>query len=231
MEIIISHSESAERFLGWADQRPVFPNQSIDPSGSARLGAGQTLLYYCRNSFSGAAMPERFGSNTTHGLTDWQVTPSSPTQTQSGSATPNSVSLVFWSIDADEASLIDPYSPERTVIAGLQSADERHFVFFSGHGAARESEPMPPTVARAIILPENWEKEDDLRFDLLVEKEAFGKLSLEELEELERLSDKRDRTIARISDEDLLRERMRIRALIELQDLLEKYAPLFARRT
>jgi hypothetical protein len=79
------------------------------------------------------------------------------------------------------------------------------------------------------IVAENWDKEDDLHFDLLVEKEALGELSLEETKDLERLLNKRDRTVARVSDEDLSRERMRNRALTQLQDWLEENAPLFAR--
>jgi hypothetical protein len=56
---------------------------------------------------------------------------------------------------------------------------------------------------------ESWEKEDDLRFELLVEKEALRELSIEESDELERLTKKRDRIVARVTEEDLLRERMR----------------------
>jgi hypothetical protein len=79
-------------------------------------------------------------------------------------------------------------------------------------------------------ISETWSKEDDLRFDFLVEKEALGKLSLEEAKELEQLSDKHDRAVVRVSDEDLSREKMCNKALAKLQDLLEEYVPLFAKR-
>ena len=92
------------------------------------------------------------------------------------------------------------------------------------------SEPgSPETGDRAAFdLTENWEKDDDLRFDVLVKKEALGELGLEEAEDLEQLSNKRDRTVARVPNDDLLQERMRSKALAELQELSEKYAPLFA---
>jgi hypothetical protein len=194
-----------------------------------RLGAEQTLLDSCRERFSGAVTPERFGSKTGYILMDRQVAPSSPRQMQSGSGIPNTVSVAFGVPNADETSLIDPYSSDRMVFAGWPLADERFIVLGYG-GTTLESEPIPPTVVQAIILPENWEKEDDLRFDLLVEKEATGEISREEEQELERLSDKRDRTVAQVSDEELSRERMRNRVLIKLQDLLKRNAPLFAKR-
>jgi hypothetical protein len=77
---------------------------------------------------------------------------------------------------------------------------------------------------------ESWNNEEDLRFDFLVEKEALSELSLEEAKELEQLSSKHDRTAVRVSGEGLSREKMRNRALAELQRLLERYAALFAKR-
>jgi hypothetical protein len=151
-------------------------------------------------------------------------------QLQQRSGTLNAVSGVFRAGNVNDTSLINPYSSDQTVLAGLL-ADESLTVFVSGHHSSPRSEPIPLAGAQPIIFAENWEKEDDLRFDLLVEKEALGDVSLEEEEELERLSNKRDRTVVRVSDEDLSRERMRNRALTELQELLEKYAPLLARRT
>jgi hypothetical protein len=89
----------------------------------------------------------------------------------------------------------------------------------------QENEGIP-----AYSLSETWDEENDQRFDFLVEKEALGELDSSESGELERLSKKRYRTLARVSDEDWARERERSKALTELQDLLERYAPLFAKR-
>jgi hypothetical protein len=55
-------------------------------------------------------------------------------------------------------------------------------------------------------------------------------LESSEREELETLSQKRDRTLARVSREEIERENLKEAALIELQNLVDKYAPLFAKR-
>jgi hypothetical protein len=235
--VFISHSQSDERFLGWPDQSPVFSIQSINPSRNVRLGAEQMLLDSYRGRFSGAAMPERFGSNTRSGLMDWQLAPSSPMQMQCGSGTLTAIKVVFWVHDAAETSPIDPYSsacPTFAVLPGYES-DRFPFVRSAIPWGSPKVLAEPEANIQVIkelaspIVAENWDKEDDLRFDLLVEKEALGELSLEETKDLERLSNKRDRTVARVSDEDLSRERMRNRALTQLQDWLEENAPLFAR--
>jgi hypothetical protein len=46
-----------------------------------------------------------------------------------------------------------------------------------------------------LNVAEDWEKQfhDDLRFDLLVEKEALGKLNLSEAKELEQLQQRRNK--------------------------------------
>jgi len=75
---------------------------------------------------------------------------------------------------------------------------------------------------------ENWSQQDDERFDLLVEKEALGQLDDKEANELNQLSQKRDRAVVNVPEEDLRRERNRSAALAELQGLLQKYAPLFS---
>jgi hypothetical protein len=101
--------------------------------------------------------------------------------------------------------LVTPGSPLRGLATGL---------------SPQESKEMPD-----YSPSENWDEGNDQRFDFLVEKEALGELDEIELEELEQLSKKRDRTLARVSDEDWARERERSKALAELQDLLERYAP------
>lgn len=72
---------------------------------------------------------------------------------------------------------------------------------------------------KLVIKPvgQTWEDQDDRRFDLLAEKEALGEIDSNELHELERLSKKRDRTLARVSEEDLQKERKLSKALTELQ--------------
>jgi hypothetical protein len=85
-----------------------------------------------------------------------------------------------------------------------------------------------PLQTAAFQRNEDWKQEDDERFDVLVEKEARGQLNEKEANELERLSQKRDRTVVNISEEDLRQERMRSAALAEIQSLLQKYAHLFS---
>jgi hypothetical protein len=90
-----------------------------------------------------------------------------------------------------------------------------------------------PTELPRILSLENseiWEDQDDARFDLLVERELSRQLESSEREELETLSQKRDRTLARVSREEIERENLKEAALIELQNLVDKYAPLFAKR-
>jgi len=237
MAVFISHSQSDKRFLGWPDQSPVFPIQSINPSRNVRLGAEQTLFESYRDRFSGTAMPERFASDTRSGLMDWQLVPSSPMQMQCGSGTLTAIKVVFSVHDAAKTSPIDPYSSACPTFAVLPGYESDRFPFVdaaipSGSPKVPDEPEANIQVIKELVSPivaENWDKEDDLRFDLLVEKEALGELSLEETKDLEQLSNKRDRTVARVSDEDLLRERMRNRALTQLQDWLEENAPLFAR--
>ena len=131
--------------------------------------------------------------------------------------------------------LIDPYSSAQTQFASALVGESQNLTWtvpWNGLIPITGAKPNIQEIEQqaSLSVAENWEEQDDLRFDLLVEKEALGELSLEEAKELEQLSAKHDRTLARVSEEDLLRERMRGRALTELRDLLEKYAPLFARR-
>jgi len=96
-----------------------------------------------------------------------------------------------------------------------------------------QSATAPPE-SRQVLSQESlevWEEEDDARFDLLVEKELSGKLISTEREELEMLNQKRDRTLARVSNEEMERENLKEAALTELQNLIDKYAPLFDKRT
>ncbi len=139
---------------------------------------------------------------------------------------------------AREAGLSDPYSAHRanatrvitdvglSVLLVTRSGTPSATNWVISAGAAPQENEQTST----YYLSEAWDEEDDLRFDSLVEKEALGELDSNELDDLERLSKKRDRTLARVSDEDWERERERSKALAELQDLLERYAPLFAKR-
>jgi hypothetical protein len=147
--------------------------------------------------------------------------------------------VVFPTLGPNETSLVDPYSSghQTFFVQGSYESNTRVSI-----GIPSISWRSPKVLAEAEadiqvikelaspLLGERWDNENDLRFDVLVKKEALGRLNPEEAEELEQLSDKRDRTVTRVPDEDLLRERMRNKALTELQNLLEKYAPLFARR-
>jgi hypothetical protein len=90
-----------------------------------------------------------------------------------------------------------------------------------------------PGLGKSMLLVsprrfEDWKQQDDERFDVLVEKEARGQLDDKEANELDQLSQKRDRTVVSVPEEDLRQERMRSEALAELQALLQKYAPLFS---
>jgi len=138
---------------------------------------------------------------------------------------------------ARKTSLPDPYLTARSNATRV-ATDERPSVFLitpndirntivwmiSAGSRPQENESIP------TYGSETWDEENDRRFDFLVEKEALGELDSNESDELELLSKKRDRTLARVSDEDWARERERSKALAELQDLLERYAPLFAKR-
>src|ERR1700730_116821 len=139
---------------------------------------------------------------------------------------------------AREAGLSDPYSAHRANATRVITYEGLGVLFVTrsdtpgatnwaiSDGPALHENEQTPT----YHFSETWDEENDLRFDFLVEKEVLGKLSIDESDELERLSKKRDRTLARVSDEDWARERERSKALAELQDLLERYAPLFAKR-
>jgi hypothetical protein len=138
---------------------------------------------------------------------------------------------------ARNTSLRDPYFTARSNATRV-TTDERFSLFLNTPSDIRSAttwmipaESMPQeNEGIPAHGSESWDEEDDRRFDLLVEKEALGELDSNESDELERLSKKRDRTLARVSDEDWARERERSKALAELQDLLERYAPLFAKR-
>jgi hypothetical protein len=80
-------------------------------------------------------------------------------------------------------------------------------------------------------LSENWDIEDEQRFDVLVKKEALDEITSSEWEELELLSEKRDRTVARVSDAALAEEKELNRALSEFEALLEKHAPPLRKNT
>jgi hypothetical protein len=137
---------------------------------------------------------------------------------------------------ARETGLPDPYSDARSKATRV-STNERFNLFLITPKDMRNTigsisaGPMPQqNESMPAYGPETWDEENDRRFDFLVEKEALGDLGSNESGELELLSKKRDRTLARVSDEDWARERERSKALAELQDLLERYAPLFAKR-
>jgi len=165
--------------------------------------------------FLGPAPLETRVPETESDLRFWQPSPSwpmEPTLLQRRSGTLILLTTDFWASN-------DPYSSATTQLASALAGESQNLSW-----TVPREQQVSPSVA------EHWETEDDRRFDLLVEKEALGELSFEEAKELEQLSDKRDRTVARVPEEDLLQEKMRARALTELQELLEKYAPLFARR-
>jgi hypothetical protein len=128
---------------------------------------------------------------------------------------------------------LDPYSTAR------ESATRLVSISFGASGedwagtrvrllTARSSPPSTEKIS-AYSPSETWNDEDDQRFAVLAEKEALGALDSGESDELERLSGKRDRIVAQVSNEELAKERERGKALSELQNLLEKYAPLFAK--
>jgi hypothetical protein len=186
---------------------------------------------------AGAAQGWRSGLYFSDPVEAQQAIPSQPMALQ---GIVRSVAKVTGSLvsPAREAGLSDPYSAHRAKAMRL-IADEGFNAFLvtwsdppgvtnwaiSAGLASQKSEQTTP-----YHLSEIWDEENDLRFDSLVEKEALGELDKNELDELERLSSKRDHTLARVSDEDWARERERSKALAELQDLLERYAPLFAKR-
>jgi hypothetical protein len=78
---------------------------------------------------------------------------------------------------------------------------------------------------------EVWDEADEARFDALVEMEALDRISDGEANELVQLSLKRDRLVLRVPLEEVQRETKRTEALLELQRVIEKYAPLFARKS
>jgi len=213
----ISVLESRSRVQSglWPDQSTVLAIQPIVP------GATQMPSDSYHDWFSGAAAVKPLATKIESDLPFRELSPSWPTHLQRRSGTLQV--------------LIDPYSSAQTQFASALAGESQNLTWTVPWNGLIPITGAKPNIQKieqqaSLSVAENWEKQDDLRFDLLVEKEALGKLSLEEAKELEQLSDKHDRTLARVSEEDLLRERMRGRALTELRDLLEKYAPLFARR-
>lgn len=92
-------------------------------------------------------------------------------------------------------------------------------------------EKLCPLERKATEYPDSWDEADHLRFDFLVEKDALDQLKGDEVAELAQLSRRRDRLVVRVPPEELLREEKRTEALLELQRVLAKYAPLFARKS
>lgn len=92
-------------------------------------------------------------------------------------------------------------------------------------------EKLSPLERKATESPNSWDEADNLRFDFLVEKDALDQLTGDEVAELAQLSRRRDRLVVRVPPEELLREEKRTEALLELQRVLAKYAPLFARKS
>jgi|ERR1700722_13598019 len=92
-------------------------------------------------------------------------------------------------------------------------------------------EKQSPFERRTRESSETWDEAEDLRFGFLVEKDALDQLAADEVAELAQLSRKRDRLVVRVPPEELLREEKRTEALLELQRVLAKYAPLFARKS
>jgi len=134
---------------------------------------------------------------------------------------------------ARQAFALQRFSPEtvfcfdKSILRADRNAD------LSRDWSKIQSATAPPE-SRQVLSQESlevWEEEDDARFDLLVEKELSGKLISTEREELEMLNQKRDRTLARVSNEEMERENLKEAALTELQNLIDKYAPLFDKRT
>jgi hypothetical protein len=232
--IFISYSQSEGLCRLWPDQSKATAIQSIDRSGAGRFlsSAEQTPPDSYKDRSSGAVAYERFGRTSGYALADLQSSLTWPTESQWGSGSSTAAGVTIRLIDANETSLIDPYSSVQATAPGAPDYESnRLFVgaWVNPKGLAETDANIQVCKELASpILAENWDKQDDLRFDLLVEKEAMGEISLEEEKELERLSDKRDRTVARVSDEDLWRARMRNTALTQLRSLLEKYARLFA---
>jgi hypothetical protein len=195
-------------------QSGFLPSQSVvSEMRPIEQGTIQVVPDSYRDWFSGPAPLETRVPETESDLRFWQSSPNWPIEPrllQRRSGTLILLATDFWAFN-------DPYS---SVTTATPLAGESQNLTW----AVSREQQVSPSVA------EHWETEDDRRFDLLVEREALDELSFEEAKELEQLSDKRDRTVARVPEEDLLQEKMRCRALTELQELLEKYAPLFARR-
>jgi hypothetical protein len=202
----------------WPDQSTVPTIQPIVP------GVTQMPSDSYHDWFSGAAAVKPLATKIESDLPFRELSPSWPTQPTNLQRRSGTLQL-----------LIDPYTSAQTQFASALAGESQNLTWtvpWNGLIPITGAKPNIQEIQQqaSLSVAENWEKQDDLRFDLLVEKEALGELSLEEAKELEQLSDKHDRTLAGVSEEDLLRERMRGRALTELRDLLEKYAPLFARR-
>lgn len=94
-----------------------------------------------------------------------------------------------------------------------------------------QSATAPPGSRPILPLESSEVWEDDARFDLLVEKELSRQLVSSEREEIEMLNQKRNRTLARVSNEEMERENLKEAALIELENLINKYASIFDKRT
>jgi hypothetical protein len=213
--IYVLESRSRVQSGLWPDQSTVLAIQPIEP------GATQMPSDSYHDRFSGAAAVKPLATKIESDLPFRELSPSWPTHLQRRSGTLQV--------------LIDPYSSAQRQFASALAGESQNLTWtvpWNGLIPITRAKPNIQEIEQqaSLSVAENWEKQDDLRFNLLVEKEALGELSLEEAKELEQLSDKHDRTLARVSEEDLSRERMRSRALTELRDLLEKYAPLFARR-
>jgi hypothetical protein len=134
---------------------------------------------------------------------------------------------------ARQASALQRISPETVFCFGENVLRADRNADLSRDWSKIQSATAPPE-SRQVLSQESlevWEEEDDARFDLLVEKELSGKLISTEREELEMLNQKRDRTLARVSNEEMERENLKEAALTELQNLIDKYAPLFDKRT
>jgi hypothetical protein len=132
------------------------------------------------------------------------------------------------------SSRFDPYFDARSEATRATRYDIVYsFSTASSEGVWRRFAEHPQTVEEtpAFAFPEAWNDQDDSRFDFLVEREVLGELDSNESYELEQLSNKRGRTLARVSEEDWAKEKERSKALTELEDLLKRYAPLFAKRT
>jgi hypothetical protein len=202
--IYVLESRSRVQSGLWPDQSTVLAIQPIEP------GATQMPSDSYHDRFSGAASFKPLANKIESDLPFRELSPSWPTHLQCRSGTLQV--------------LIDPYSSAHMQFVSALAGESQNLTWtvpWNGLIPITGAKPNIQEVEQQVSLSvaENWEKRDDLRFDLLVEKEALGELSLEEAKELEQLSDKHDRTLARVSEEDLLRERMRGRALTELRDL------------